>query len=152
MVYTGPGRNLPAAGQVFRALGRGFRVRVLSPGTGRCGCAELASSGRFGDRIELNQPAREEPAGASRERTEGRQLAQQALNSRDFHMVVLEELEDLVRNSDISMQEIEDLLAQRPSDLHVLITVGEATAGLISAADLVTEVACVKGEAPGPCS
>jgi len=59
-------------------------------------------------------------------------------------MVVLDELNIVLRNDYLPLDEVLDVVGSRPADQHVIITGRNAPQGLIDAADLVTEMTLVK--------
>ncbi|MGI9499858.1 MAG: cob(I)yrinic acid a,c-diamide adenosyltransferase, partial [Geminicoccaceae bacterium] len=61
-----------------------------------------------------------------------------------YHMVILDELNIVLRYSYLVLDEVIEVLANRPADLHVVVTGRNAKPELIEAADLVTEMTLVK--------
>jgi cob(I)alamin adenosyltransferase len=62
----------------------------------------------------------------------------------DLHLVILDELNIVLRKDYLDVQKVvEGLLAKRP-DLHVVVTGRNAKPELLEAADLVTEMTLVK--------
>ena len=59
-------------------------------------------------------------------------------------MVICDELNIVLRYDYLPLEEVLETLRARPADSHVVITGRNAPAGLIEAADLVTEMALVK--------
>ncbi len=61
-----------------------------------------------------------------------------------YHMVILDELNIVLRYDYLPLDDIIDVLANRPRDLHVVVTGRNAKEKLIEIADLVTEMTMVK--------
>ena len=64
--------------------------------------------------------------------------------SPQFDMVILDELNIVLRYDYLPLDEIVEALRNRPVDLHVVVTGRNAKEPLIEAADLVTEMTMVK--------
>ena len=61
-----------------------------------------------------------------------------------FDLVVLDELNIVLRYDYLPLGEVVAFLAARPKDLHVVVTGRNAKPDLIEAADLVTEMTMIK--------
>ncbi len=61
-----------------------------------------------------------------------------------FHMVVLDELNIVLRYDYLPLDMVVETLRGRPPDLHVVVTGRNAKPALIELADLVTEMTLVK--------
>ena len=61
-----------------------------------------------------------------------------------FDMVLLDELNIVLRYDYLPLDEVVSFLAARPPDLHVIVTGRNAKPPLIEAADLVTDMTMVK--------
>ena len=61
-----------------------------------------------------------------------------------FRMVILDELNIVLRYGYLPMEEVLDALRNRRRDLHVVVTGRNAKEELIEAADLVTRMALLK--------
>jgi cob(I)alamin adenosyltransferase len=66
------------------------------------------------------------------------------MNSGDFNLVILDELNVAVDLGLVTENEIEDILKNKPTGLHLVITGRNAPDYLIDKADLVTEMTEVK--------
>jgi cob(I)alamin adenosyltransferase len=75
---------------------------------------------------------------------QGWRLAREKMASGLFRLVVLDEITYPVNYGIIDEEEVLAALASRPADLDVLITGREAGAGILAAADLVTEMLEIK--------
>jgi cob(I)alamin adenosyltransferase len=61
-----------------------------------------------------------------------------------YDMIVLDELNIVLRYGYLPIAEVVEALSHRPPDLHVVVTGRNAKSELIEAADLVTEMTMVK--------
>ena len=61
-----------------------------------------------------------------------------------YDLILLDELNIVLRYDYLPLQEVVDFLANRPPNLHIVVTGRNAKPPLIEAADLVTEMTMVK--------
>ena len=152
IIYTGDGKGKTTAafGQAFRAAGHGMQVCIIQFIKGNWRTGEAASVERMADQIELHVKGTgfTWQAGSLEEiktaALDGWRLALEKINSDRFDMVVLDELTYLISHQILSEAEVLAALKHRPARLHMVITGRGASAGLIDAADLVTEMRLVK--------
>jgi cob(I)alamin adenosyltransferase len=71
-------------------------------------------------------------------------LAAQMIADPSYRMVLLDELNIVLRYGYLSLEEVMAVLKAKPRDLHIVVTGRNAPAELIEAADLVTEMTLVK--------
>jgi cob(I)alamin adenosyltransferase len=71
-------------------------------------------------------------------------MAKEMIADPSYGMVILDELNIVLRYDYLDLQEVIDGLAARPEMLHVVVTGRNAKDELIEAADLVTEMEQVK--------
>ena len=160
--YTGDGRGKTTAalGLTLRAAGRGLRCCVVQlmkhcPDCGEAqayrkwlepGGAELRQFGRppkEGEEFAWVDPERilpEDRVAAE----EGFAFAAQAVNSRQFDLVVLDEINLAVAWGLVEEKRVLDLLRNKPDGVEIVLTGRNATENLMAAADLVTEMKAVK--------
>ena len=150
-VYTGngKGKTTAALGLSLRALGAGFRVffaQFLKSGE----YSEIKALKLFEPRVEIVQfgkgcfvrgrPEREDFELAR----EGFSLCRAKVLSRDFELVVLDELNLALHFGLIPLEEVLSLIEERPQGVELVITGRYAPEPLLEAADLVTEMREVK--------
>jgi cob(I)alamin adenosyltransferase len=70
--------------------------------------------------------------------------AEQMLQDPELHLVVLDELNIVLRYGTLAVDEVLQVLAARRPELHVVVTGRNAPEALVEAADLVTEMRPVK--------
>jgi cob(I)alamin adenosyltransferase len=71
-------------------------------------------------------------------------LATQMIADQSYRMVLLDELNIVLRYGYLPLEEVMAALKAKPRDLHVVVTGRNAPPELIEAADLVTEMTLVK--------
>ena len=152
IVHTGKGKGKSTAafGLAARAIGNGLRVGVVQfvKGVWRSGEREVFA--RFPDLIEIRamgegftwetqDRARDIAAAEAAWETAERMLADPGLS-----MVILDELNIVLRYGYLEAGEVVRILRARRGGLHVVVTGRNAKPELIEAADLVTEMTQVK--------
>jgi len=152
IVHTGKGKGKSTAafGMAFRALGNGMKVGIVQFVKGKWQTGERAALEKFGDQVTINTMGEGftwETQDRARDIAAARQAWEQAkrLIADDVHqMVLLDELNIVLRYDYLDAAEIVATLAARPPMKHVIVTGRNAKDELIEAADLVTEMEQVK--------
>jgi len=151
-VFTGhgKGKTTAALGMAMRAAGHGLKVCFIQFIKGTWKYGELESIKRFDDLIDFHVMGKgftwksddlEKDKSAARTAW---QFAQKAMESRKYHIVVLDEFTYLFLYKMIDLKSCLKILANKPENLHVVITGRDAPNELIEVADLVTEMHAVK--------
>jgi cob(I)alamin adenosyltransferase len=147
---TGKGKSTAAWGLAMRCLGHGLRLGVVQFVKGRRDTGERHVLARFPKQVTLKVMGEGftwETQDRERDITAARaawEAAKGMLQDPELHMVILDELNIVLRKDYLPLAEvIEGLQAKRP-DLHVVVTGRNARPELIEAADLVTEMTLVK--------
>ncbi len=152
MVHTGSGKGKTTAafGLAMRMLGRGRRVGVVQFIKGAWSTGERAAFKRFPELVEWRTMGegftwetqdRARDVGAARRAWD---CALEMMRTPDLGLLVLDELNIALRYDYLDEAAVLAGLAARPEALHVVVTGRNARAGLIAAADLVTEMTLVK--------
>jgi len=151
-VYTGNGKGKTSAafGAALRAVGRGLRVYVIQFIKGGFDYGELYSiknlpnlkltafgRGRF---ITESQPPKEDVQLAREAFT----LAQKVVNSGEYDMVVLDEINVALHLKMVSVDEVVQLIKDKPKHVELILTGRNAPAQIVEAANLVTEMKEIK--------
>jgi cob(I)alamin adenosyltransferase len=152
IVHTGKGKGKSTAafGMALRCLGHGLRVGVVQFVKGRRETGERRFLERFPELVTLKvmgegftwetQDRERDIAAARAAWDEARAMLADA----GLHMVILDELNIVLRKDYLPVHEVvEGLRARRPG-LHAVVTGRNAKRELIEAADLVTEMTPVK--------
>jgi cob(I)alamin adenosyltransferase len=152
IVHTGKGKGKSTAafGLVMRALGHGFHVGIVQFVKGKWETGERRVLDRFGDRVTIRtmgegftwetQDRRRDIAAARA----AWDAAKAMMADARYRMIVLDELNIVLRYDYLALDEVLAVLAERPAGLHVVVTGRNAKDALIEAADLVTEMTMIK--------
>ncbi|HLB78871.1 MAG TPA: cob(I)yrinic acid a,c-diamide adenosyltransferase [Dongiaceae bacterium] len=147
---TGKGKSTAAFGLVMRALGHGFRVGVVQFVKGRWQTGERAVLDRFPDLVTIRTMGEgftwetQDRARDIRAARAAWDEAKKLLADPAYRLIVLDELNIVLRYDYLPIDEVAAALAARPPDLHVVVTGRNAKPELIEIADLVTEMTLVK--------
>jgi cob(I)alamin adenosyltransferase len=152
IVHTGAGKGKSTAafGMVLRCLGHGMRVGVVQFVKGAWGTGERTVLARFpelvtcramGEGFTWDTKDRARDIAAARAAWE---MARAMIADPSYRLVLLDELNIVLRYDYLAVDEIVAALRQKPRDLHVVVTGRNAPPALIEAADLVTEMTLVK--------
>jgi cob(I)alamin adenosyltransferase len=142
---TGKGKSTAAFGMVMRCLGHGLRVVKGSWETG-----ERKALARFGDLVTcraMGEGFTWETQDRARDIAAARaafEAATAMMADPTYRLVLLDELNIVLRYDYLPLEEVLAALAARPAELHVVVTGRNAKPELIAAADLVTEMTMVK--------
>jgi cob(I)alamin adenosyltransferase len=152
IVHTGKGKGKSTAafGLVFRALGNGMKVAVVQFVKGKWQTGERVALEKFGDQVTINTMG-EGFTWETQDRGRDIAAAQAAwerakafIADEEHQMVVLDELNIVLRYDYLDTAEVVAALVARPPMKHVVVTGRNAKDELIEVADLVTEMEQVK--------
>jgi cob(I)alamin adenosyltransferase len=132
-----------------RVLGHGMRLGVVQFIKGALHTSERDFLGSLpncdfvtmGDGYTWNTQDREADIATARK---GWSEACRMIESGEYQMVILDELNTVLKYEYLPLDEVLDVFSKRPDMLHVVVTGRHAPDGLIEAADLVTEMRIVK--------
>jgi cob(I)alamin adenosyltransferase len=147
---TGKGKSTAAFGLVLRCLGHGMRVGIVQFVKGVWMTGERAALERFGDLVTCRAMGegftwdtqdRARDIAAARRAWEA---ARAMIADPSYRLVLLDELNIVLRYDYLPLAEIVAALKAKPHDLHIIVTGRNAKPELIEVADLVTEMTLVK--------
>jgi cob(I)alamin adenosyltransferase len=152
IVHTGKGKGKSTAafGMVMRCLGHGLRVGVVQFVKGRWETGERGLLERFPDLVTIRTMGMGftwETQDRARDIAAARAAWEQAktlMADPAYKLLLLDELNIVLRYDYLPIDEIVETLRARRPDLHVIVTGRNAKPELIEAADLVTEMTMVK--------
>ena len=157
LVHTGEGKGKTTAaiGLAVRAWGDGFRILILQFIKGSWKYGELSALKALGEidgRIEIRPTGIGFTRNASSEemavhREKARTALQEALTemtSGQWDMIILDEINYALNFGLLEEQEVLELLSQKPTELHLVLTGRHALPAIIDCADLVTEMRLIK--------
>lgn len=152
IVHTGAGKGKTSAalGMIFRALGHGLRIGVVQFTKGAIETGETLFARKLGGAIDFEVTGegytwetqdRERDCASARE---GWQIAEKMLENPDYDLIVLDELNIVLKFDYLPLGDVLNALRTKRPALHVVITGRSAKEELIEIADLVTEMKLIK--------
>ncbi|WP_029006857.1 cob(I)yrinic acid a,c-diamide adenosyltransferase [Azospirillum halopraeferens] len=147
---TGKGKSTAAFGLALRALGHGFPIAIVQFVKGAWETGEARALERFGDLVQvhiLGEGFTWDTQDRARDIAAARRAWDKALElmaDPAIRLVILDELNIVLRYDYLPVAEVVEALAGRRADLHVVVTGRNAKPELVDAADLVTEMTLVK--------
>jgi cob(I)alamin adenosyltransferase len=152
IVHTGKGKgkSTAALGMVMRAIGHGFKVGIVQFVKGKWETGERVVLERFADQVTINTMGEGftwETQSRERDIAAARAAWNQAVSliqDPEIKMVLLDELNIVLRYDYLPLDEVLAVLRDKPEDKHVIVTGRNAKDELLEIADLVTEMAMVK--------
>jgi cob(I)alamin adenosyltransferase len=152
IVHTGAGKGKSTAafGMVLRCIGHGMRIGVVQFVKGAWGTGErdvlakfpdLVTCRAMGEGFTWDTQDRARDIAAARAAWE---MGQAMIADLSYRMVLLDELNIVLRYGYLPVEEVIAALTAKPRDLHIVVTGRNAPAELVEAADLVTEMTLVK--------
>jgi cob(I)alamin adenosyltransferase len=152
IVHTGKGKGKTTAamGLAARCIGHGMKVGLVQfvKGVWQTGerrvlesFPELCIMKAMGEGFTWEtQDRQRDIAAASR----AWNTAQEMIADPSFKMVILDELNIVLRYGYLAIDDVLPVLQGKPRDLHIVVTGRNASEKLIEAADLVTEMTVIK--------
>jgi cob(I)alamin adenosyltransferase len=152
IVHTGKGKGKSTAafGMVFRAIGHGFPVGIVQFVKGAWGTGERDVLEKFPDLVTIKAMGegftwdtqdRQRDLAAARSAWEE---AKRMIADPRYKMVLLDELNIVLRYDYLPLDEVLEVLRNKQRDLHVIVTGRNAKDELVEIADLVTEMTEIK--------
>jgi cob(I)alamin adenosyltransferase len=154
IVHTGPGKGKTTAamGTALRAVGQGMRVLMLQFLKGSWHYGELDAVKVFGDKFIMKQMGRgfvkvgkEKPDPEDvRMVEEAWKEAELAIQSGQWDLVVLDEINYAITYGMLDPAKVVDTLKKKPAMVHIILTGRNAHPTIVELADTVTEMRQVK--------
>ena len=152
IVHTGKGKgkSTAAMGLAVRAIGNGMKVGIVQFVKGVWETGERVVLDKFpdlcvikamGEGFSWETQDRVRDIAAARHAWE---MAKEMINDPSYNMVILDELNIVVRYENLPLDEVIEVLQNKPEMLHVAVTGRNAKDELIDVADLVTEMTQIK--------
>jgi cob(I)alamin adenosyltransferase len=147
---TGKGKSTAAFGMVLRCIGHGMRVGIVQFIKGVWNTGERPVLARFpelvtcramGEGFTWDTQDRARDIAAARAAWDA---AKAMMSDPGYRLVLLDELNIVLRYDYLPIEEVVETLKAKPRDLHVIVTGRNAKPELIEIADLVTEMTLVK--------
>ena len=157
LVHTGEGKGKTTAaiGLAVRAWGDGFRILILQFIKGSWKYGELSTLKALAEidgRIEIRptgigftRNASSEEMAVHREKAQtALQEALTEMTSGQWDLIILDEINYALKFGLLEEQEVLELLSQKPTELHLVLTGRHALPAIIDCADLATEMRLIK--------
>jgi cob(I)alamin adenosyltransferase len=147
---TGKGKSTAAFGLVLRCIGHGMRVGIVQFVKGAWSTGERTVLARFPDLVTMRAMGEGftwDTQDRARDIAAARAawaLAKAMIADPGYRLVLLDELNIVLRYDYLPVEEVVTALTSKPRDLHVVVTGRNAKPELIEIADLVTEMKLVK--------
>jgi cob(I)alamin adenosyltransferase len=156
-VYTGDGKGKTTAslGLAMRALGRNWKVLIIMFTKGGSNYGELVSFKNLSDSIKNNLTI--EQAGLNRviyshnktnedeeEIIKGWELAKNAIRNSEYQLIILDEINIAIDLKIIDVDEVIEVLQNKPKDMEIVLTGRNANRKIIEIAHLVSKIEPVK--------
>ncbi len=154
IVYTGngKGKTTAALGMALRAVGYDWRILIVQFIKGDWMYGELESYRRLAPNLELKRMGKGFVGimGDKKPIEEHQEAARVALQyvkehlDQDYDLIILDEINVALSEGLVAVNDVLDLIQQKPPYLHIVLTGRYAPQEIIDAADLVTEMTEVK--------
>ena len=147
---NGKGKTTAAFGQALRAIGQGYKVFVLQFMKGRK-YGEFIAAEKYLPHLTIRMSGldsfvmRDNPATIDIELAQkGLDVAQKAIKSGKYDMVILDEINVALDFKLIALSEVIELIKNKPANLDLILTGRYAPKEIIKLADTVSEIQEVK--------
>tara|TARA_B100000424_G_scaffold109028_1_gene82064 strand:+ start:88 stop:720 length:633 start_codon:yes stop_codon:yes gene_type:complete len=152
IVHTGKGKgkSTAAMGMAMRCVGHGMRVAIVQfvKGVWETGerdvlaaFPDLVTIRAMGEGFSWETQDRQRDLAAARAAWDA---AKDLMADPSYKMIILDELNIVLRYGNLPLDEVVETLRNKPDDLHIVVTGRNAKDELIEVADLVTEMTQVK--------
>lgn len=152
-VYTGDGKGKTTAaiGLAMRALGNGLKVYMIQFMKGQIFYGELKIAEMYSPDFVIKQCGRPDFVNPKNPEVIDIKLAQEALdhareviNKGNYDIVILDEVNVAVNFGLIKLDDLIDIIRNKPEHVELILTGRYAAKEIIELADLVTEMRAIK--------
>jgi cob(I)alamin adenosyltransferase len=150
---NGKGKTTSALGMALRAYGHGMRVCIIQFMKGDLYAGEWDGIKQLGDRVEFHVTGKGfcgilgNPYPWSEHRANAQdaiELAHQKITSGAFDMLILDEINNALKLKLVDLEQVLEILSQKPALMHLVLTGRDAHAEVIERADTVSEIVEIK--------
>jgi len=152
-VFTGDGKGKTTAalGAILRAAGHGLKIFIVFFMKGNYTCGEYITLNKlpdvtfasFGLRQFISKNKKIDPR-EKKQAEAALAAAGEAVRSGDYDLVVMDEINVALDYRLIALEDIIDIIKNRPAHVELILTGRNADSRLIEIADLVTEMVKIK--------
>lgn len=148
-VYTGNGKGKTTAslGLALRAVGHGLKVLILQFMKGGIDYGELKSAQKLSPHLSIIPMGRKNFVDKKAPHLmdvqyaqKGWELARRSVQSNRYHIVILDEINVAVKYGLVSLEEVLDLIKNKPKKVELILTGRYANPEIVRCADLITEM------------
>ena len=154
-IYTGDGKGKTTAslGLALRALGHGWKVLIIqfTKGDSATSYGEIVTSSKFLPNLKVVQFGLDRVCyshnvcmGDYKEGKKGWEYGKQAINSGEYQLIILDEINICTAMNMIKVSEVKEVLMNKPENLEIVLTGRYAHPELKAMAHLVTEMKPIK--------
>jgi cob(I)alamin adenosyltransferase len=150
---NGKGKTTSSMGMVLRAVGHGMRVCVIQFMKGDLYSGEWDGVKLLGEQVDFTSTGKgfcgiqgnPYPHSEHRENAQDAiQLVHEKMSSKDFDLMVLDEINNGLQLKLVDLDQVLNILDNRPEQLHLILTGRDAHPDIIERADTVSEVTEIK--------
>jgi cob(I)alamin adenosyltransferase len=145
---NGKGKTTAALGTAFRAVGVGFKVKMIQFIKGSWDYGELHSAAKLGFEIV---PMGEGFTWETKDRERDMAVAwkawescREAIEKNEHDLLIFDEINNAIAYGYLDVKPVLEALRAKPAEMHVILTGRDAHTELIDLADLVTEMREIK--------
>ncbi|THB76270.1 MAG: cob(I)yrinic acid a,c-diamide adenosyltransferase [Desulfobacteraceae bacterium] len=149
----GKGKTTSAMGMALRAAGHQMKVCIIQFMKGDLYTGEWDSIKQLAPFVEIHATGKGfcgiqgNPYPHSEHRKNAQDavdLAKQKISGKDFNLVILDEINNALKLKLVDLEQVLDLLDQRPKQMHLILTGRDAHPKVVEMADTVSEVREIK--------
>ena len=150
IVHTGngKGKTTAALGTAMRAVGVGFRVKIIQFIKGSWDYGELHSAEKLGiEMVPMGEGFTWETKNQERDKAvawKTWEACREAIEKNEHDLLVFDEINNAISYGYLDIQPVLEALRGKPADMHIILTGRDAHPDLIAFADLVTEMREIK--------
>jgi cob(I)alamin adenosyltransferase len=150
IVHTGngKGKTTAALGTAMRAVGVGFKVKIIQFIKGSWDYGELHSAQKLGiEMVPMGEGFTWETKNRERDTAvawKTWEACREAIEANEHDLLVFDEINNAIAYGYLDVAPVLEALRRKPKDMHVILTGRDAHPDLVAFADLVTEMREIK--------
>ncbi len=150
IVHTGngKGKTTAALGTAMRAVGVGFRVKIIQFIKGSWDYGELHSAEKLGiEMVPMGEGFTWETKNRERDKAvawKTWEACREAIEKNEHDLLVFDEINNAISYGYLDIEPVLEALRAKPAGMHIILTGRDAHPDLIAFADLVTEMRDIK--------
>ncbi len=145
---NGKGKTTAAMGTAFRAVGVGFKVKMIQFIKGSWDYGELHSAKKLGfEIIPMGEGFTWETKNKDRDIAvawKTWETCRDAIEENEHDLLIFDEINNAIAYGYLDVKVVIEALKKKPADMHIILTGRDAHPDLIEIADMVTEMREIK--------